>query len=250
MSLSEHSTLISSDVEETSFWKRHQFHQTFPLINHHFSGMLPLLHPRLASRCHWAVFLCILIALLTGNVVDARALSSKKAMSSSPMMMMRSSMNPSSKMMMMKNGKGSPSPPPPLQAPAPCTNRPFQSNDELRKAVRDYIANLSEMGSTVALKYGWPIGEWCVGNITDFSYIFDSLPRFNEDISKWNTSSAVTMFGMFAGATYFNSDLSMWDVSNVQFMNDMFNGAASFNSDLSMWDVSNVQEMNYVVRTR
>lgn len=44
----------------------------------------------------------------------------------------------------------------------------FQSNTELRRAVRDYVSDSSK-GSEVAQNYGVPIGTWCFDEqLTDF----------------------------------------------------------------------------------
>ena len=45
---------------------------------------------------------------------------------------------------------------------------------------------------------------------------------------------------MFTGATNFTSDLSGWDVSNVVNMWGTFMNATSFDSDLSSWNVASV----------
>ena len=50
----------------------------------------------------------------------------------------------------------------------------FQNNTELFNAVTEYMVDPSE-NTTVANKYGWPINEWCVGAVTDFTEIFSCL---------------------------------------------------------------------------
>ena len=37
------------------------------------------------------------------------------------------------------------------------------------------------------------MNEWCVGNVTDMSNLFDGLGEFDEDISKWDTGRVTTM---------------------------------------------------------
>jgi surface protein len=125
----------------------------------------------------------------------------------------------------------------------------FESNLELRNAVlKGYSDNATPTGlSEVTSIYG-PIETWCVDKVDDFSYIFsDSFPdtfeKFNEDISRWNTSNAKSMNLMFLNALSFNADLSQWDVSNVKDMFGMFLYAEKFNSNISGWDVSEVTDM-------
>jgi hypothetical protein len=53
------------------------------------------------------------------------------------------------------------------------------------------------MPSGVSDTYGWPIGSWCVGDVTDMSNLFEGLDTFDEDISGWNMSSVANMREMF-----------------------------------------------------
>mmetsp|Transcript_22039 Transcript_22039/g.32562 ORF Transcript_22039/g.32562 Transcript_22039/m.32562 type:complete len:258 (+) Transcript_22039:69-842(+) len=98
----------------------------------------------------------------------------------------------------------------------------------------------------IAKTYGYPIGQWDVSLVTDFSFLFSEQANFNEDISNWNTSQAITMSGMFYRARAFNRDISEWNTSKVINMSWMFEGASSFNQDLSEWDTSNVKEMQHM----
>lgn len=66
----------------------------------------------------------------------------------------------------------------------------FGNNTELRAAVQAYVAN-STNTTSVALKYGHPIGSWCVDNVTDMSRVFDGL-NFTESLSGWKTGKATT----------------------------------------------------------
>ena len=63
----------------------------------------------------------------------------------------------------------------------------------------------SSQFSTVASTYGWPIGAWCVGDVTDMTSVFSgdrnaNLQSFNEDISEWDVSKVTTMNNMFGSA--------------------------------------------------
>ena len=118
----------------------------------------------------------------------------------------------------------------------------------LYQAVRDYMSQDCPNNNNCAVgqTYGWPMNSWCVGNVTDMSWLFQLMEDFNEDISAWDTSSATDMSDMFRGATSFNGDLSAWDTSSVTTMFHLFNGATSFNGDLSAWDTSRVINMNWM----
>lgn len=67
----------------------------------------------------------------------------------------------------------------------------FSSRPELDKALRAYRLDELMLQDTeyinVSQKYGHPIGTRKVGQITDFSHLFEGL-SFNEDIGDWETS--------------------------------------------------------------
>ena len=104
-------------------------------------------------------------------------------------------------------------------------------------AVDEYIeqdcTNNSECAAGQA--YGWPIGTWCVSQVTDMSYLFYGKDAFNEDLSGWDVSQVTKMQWMFFRAASFTGDLSSWDTSSVQDMSSMFRGASNFNWDLCAW---------------
>jgi surface protein len=131
------------------------------------------------------------------------------------------------------------------------------TNANIRTAVSAWCSD----PTTAAATYG-NISGWDTSSVTNrFKCLFSSytggkcpstaacsgptyIPAtFDEDLSKWNTSSATTMYEMFAYAQSFNSDVSSWDVSRVQDMAYMFRSASSFTSDVSAWDVSSVRDM-------
>jgi hypothetical protein len=60
----------------------------------------------------------------------------------------------------------------------------FQETRELRAAVEEYVATNKSETSDVAIRYGWPIGTWCVGNLTSFEMVLANV-RLNHDISDW-----------------------------------------------------------------
>ena len=75
-----------------------------------------------------------------------------------------------------------------------------KSQEELRGAVEQCIEE-SPVGDCSGGAHG-PIGDWDVSAV-------------NQDMSKWDVSTAGDMASMFSGASSFNQDLSKWDVSAV-----------------------------------
>lgn len=139
----------------------------------------------------------------------------------------------------------------------------FKTTEQLYKAVDAYLASLAESdaapeSSSVALRYGFPIGMWNVSLITNFTRVFDPVrsnafdenrkqefkSTFNEDLSGWDVSNAVTMFAMFAGATGFvGQGLDAWDVGNVKDFSFAFMDAKAFNASLSAWNTASAVSM-------
>ncbi|CAJ1967620.1 unnamed protein product [Cylindrotheca closterium] len=128
----------------------------------------------------------------------------------------------------------------------------FKDGQELRNAViqftGDGCSDDNNCNNDIVQKYGWPIGTWCVSEVTNMEAIFYTRSSFDDDISKWNVSAVNDMSWMFHGAELFNRDLSSWDVSSVTTMFSMFEDAATFNQDLSSWDVSSVTNMRDMFR--
>jgi surface protein len=122
-------------------------------------------------------------------------------------------------------------------------NKCFANGDELRQAVGAYVNSNNDPQSTVAQTYGYPIGNWCVDKVDDFSLMFAKYTSFNEPLTNWNTGSATTMDKMFMKASSFNQDISHFATGRVTDMARMFRAADAFNSDISSWDVRNVQTM-------
>ena len=120
----------------------------------------------------------------------------------------------------------------------------FTSKDDLTDAIGNYASGkdyalLSELLSI----YGYDIGEWNVSLITDFSEVFSytnipALALFNEDITQWDTSQAISMNSCFEGAAAFNQPIGNWSVGNVRDFSEMFKNAAIFDAYIGDWDVS------------
>lgn len=129
----------------------------------------------------------------------------------------------------------------------PYATRVLHSKAELIAAVDAHAIAIRGRNRTGqgAVMIHYPMGEWDVSNITDFSHVFDAEQRnpllrdFNEDLSDWNVLHATNMKCMFRGCEVFRSDLSRWQVSNVTDFSYMFSRCKSFVSDVSRWNVSN-----------
>lgn len=124
----------------------------------------------------------------------------------------------------------------------------FEDTHELYRAVDEYLRDNSST-SNVTMTYGHPIGSWNVSQVTDFGSVFDvarnpMVVAFNEDLSGWDTSAAVSMIMTFAGASLFNGDISMWATGRVTSMVGMFQQASEFQGNLTGWDTSSCRNMS------
>ena len=86
--------------------------------------------------------------------------------------------------------------------------------------------------------------DWDVSNVINppSNPFISYRDTFNANISMWNVSNMVSMFGFFSSISAFNQDIGDWDVSSVTDMRYMFQNATSFNQDIGDWDVSSVTE--------
>jgi Mycoplasma protein of unknown function, DUF285 len=124
----------------------------------------------------------------------------------------------------------------------------FETTEELRQAVSQY-QGVNKFDAKLASKYGWPIGQWCVSNIQDFSNLFSSSPHhryFNEPLDEWDMSRATDVSGMFQNCHWFNQPLRSWKLGNVKTMTRMFAAARNFNQPIGHWKVDQVQDMSYM----
>ena len=80
-----------------------------------------------------------------------------------------------------------------------------------------------------------------ISQITDMNFLFENNKSFNGDISNWDVSNIISMYGMFKNST-FNGDISKWNVSGVKDMSEMFKDS-TFNGDISKWNVSSTKFM-------
>jgi hypothetical protein len=118
-------------------------------------------------------------------------------------------------------------------------------NDDLSLWDVSNVQSMNSMFSEAWFFEGTGLGNWNVGKVEDFSYMFLGASSFQGTISKWDTSSAETMEYILSVASSFNDNLALWDVSNVMNMNFMFSSAVSFSGNgLARWNVSKVTAMH------
>lgn len=148
--------------------------------------------------------------------------------------------------------------------PYPC----FQSNDELKAAVRAYHQDNSPTAN-VSLKYGWPIGSWCVTPVNRFTEVFlanengidiavsgeelfYNMSYFHEDIGGWDMSNALEMEEMLRGMKNLSSSwgIQRWNTSSMTSLKALFMDTVWTEPaiDLGAWDVSRVQTLNQLFR--
>lgn len=120
----------------------------------------------------------------------------------------------------------------------------FESTEELRAAVARY-QNKDVYDAQLAQRYGWPIGNWCVSSITDFSNLFTQHRYFDEPLEQWDMSSATDLSGMFQNCHWFNQPLNDWDTSSVQNLQRIFASARNFNQPLDKWRTESVTDTSY-----
>ena len=77
----------------------------------------------------------------------------------------------------------------------------FNNRNELKDAVDEYLntscATNKSKCDVIVKKYGWPMNNWLVGNVTNMSYLFaNSSLLLDDNISGWDVSSVTSMDGM------------------------------------------------------
>ena len=143
----------------------------------------------------------------------------------------------------------------------------FQSNEELKAAVHRYHQDNSP-NADVSLKYGWPIGSWCVTPVKQFAQVFlvnenemapsvsdelfNNMAYFHEDIGGWDMSNALEMEEMLRGVKNLSSSwgVQRWNTSSMTSLKALFMGTNWTEPvlDLGAWDISRVETLNQLFR--
>ena len=133
-----------------------------------------------------------------------------------------------------------------------------RNNEDFRQALKYYFGETDRLPTNTTEQLVGKhnditkitIGYWDTSDVTDMSFAFDcSQPsqsgrkRFNEDISRWNTSSVTTFRDMFRHQREFNQPIGGWNTSKATNFDNMFHGAQSFNQPLGLWNTSSVTNM-------
>ena len=141
-----------------------------------------------------------------------------------------------------------------LTPPFPQTSiKKEKLNDStFRKALKNY-------NSPDIIKRFGIISDWDTSEVTDMSDLHSHIKdkkTFNRDISLWNTSNVITMYGAFAQLESFSQDLrtkkvitmlgnyTAWDVSKVEDFRLMFHKATNFKEDISNWNFDGILPLN------
>jgi surface protein len=113
---------------------------------------------------------------------------------------------------------------------------------DLTKVCTSLVTDMSFLFYRIT-RFNQPIGNWDVSNVTNMQQLF-FFTAFNQSLENWDVSSVTNMVWMFGGSN-FNQPIESWDVSNVTNMSYMFDDSP-FNQPLNNWDVSSVTNMNHL----
>lgn len=82
------------------------------------------------------------------------------------------------------------------------------------------------------------VPDYLPASFTTLRNMFNACPKFNYDISGWDTSNITSLENIFNGATVFNQPIGSWDVSNVVTLAGAFAMTKAFSQPLNNWNVS------------
>jgi len=119
-------------------------------------------------------------------------------------------------------------------------------NGDLKNFNPQSLQDAEQMFSRATAFTGIGLENWRTPKLTKASAMFQVLPNFNPDLSKWDVHSVSDFGSMFSSATKFNSDLSQWNVSSGKIFTSMFSGTKAFNSELNDWNMSNATDFRQI----
>ena len=99
-------------------------------------------------------------------------------------------------------------------------------------------------GTLNSTQFNADISRWDLSSALTVWGTFRQAKSFNQDISGWNTGNVNNFASAFEGAEAFNQNISLWNTGQVTRIEAMFRGAVSFNQDISGWDTSEMDTMN------
>ena len=92
--------------------------------------------------------------------------------------------------------------------------------------------------------------SWDTSDIKYFLGVFRDSNIKETNLSKWNTSQALSFELMFDGAIFFQGNgLEYWNTSKCTSFSTMFRNCTNFNSNLSGWDVSKATDLTRMFET-
>lgn len=112
----------------------------------------------------------------------------------------------------------------------------------LEAGALDKLATLKlclQRRNPLAATFNEDISAWDMSGAVTLAQMFDGAREFNQDLS-WDVSRVISFELTFNNCTVFNGDISAWNTSNAGSMASMFNNATNFDRDLSRWTVGNV----------
>jgi surface protein len=108
----------------------------------------------------------------------------------------------------------------------------------------------------VAGKFNQDISKWNTSKVTSIRTMFQNQPEFNQDISTktvtvsgntytaWATLNVTNMSFMLNNANKFNQNIGNWNTAKVTNMSAMLFNTNNFNQNIGSWNVSIVTAFN------
>lgn len=113
----------------------------------------------------------------------------------------------------------------------------FSFNQDLTNWNTSNVTGFSRMfANAISFNNGdRPMSDFVYVNAENIEHMFFGADKFNQDVSRWDTTNVTNMKGTFRNAKSFNQDLSTWVFNLVEDADYMFTGAVMFEQDISTW---------------